>query len=105
MRLLAFILLIISAPFSALQAETVSGPALYLERIAAPPLDRFVAVLEDISRADAPAKQVGRVVRESAGNPPYSFEIAYDPGAIDPSRTYAVSASLYCCSDRVRPSR
>jgi len=95
MRLLGFVLSVVFAPVSALQAETVSGTALYLERIAAPPKARFVAVLEDISRADAPAEQLGRVVRESAGNPPYSFEIAYDPGAIDPSHTYAVRASLY----------
>lgn len=78
-----------------LYADTLKGTAVYLERIAAPPQARFVAVLEDISRADAPAKQVGRVVRDNARNPPYSFEIAYDPGAIDPSRTYAVRASLY----------
>jgi len=77
-----------------LGAETVSGTALYRERIAAPPDARFVAVLEDVSRADAPARELGRVELDDAGNPPYAFRIDYDPGAIDPSFTYVVRASL-----------
>ena len=79
----------------ALSAETVSGTALYRERIAAPPDARFVAVLEDISRADAPAEVLGRTEIEDAGNPPYTFQIDYDPETINPSFTYAVRASLY----------
>lgn len=78
-----------------LSAETVSGTALYRERIAAPPDARFVAVLEDISKADAAAEVLGRVEVEDAGNPPYAFRIDYDPEAINPSFTYAVRASLY----------
>jgi uncharacterized lipoprotein YbaY/heat shock protein HslJ len=78
-----------------LGAETVSGTALYRERIAAPPDARFVAVLEDVSKADAAAEVLGRVEVDDAGNPPYAFRIDYDPDAINPAFTYAVRASLY----------
>lgn len=75
-------------------ADMVTGTATYRERIAAPPDARFVAVLEDISRADAPAVELGRAEIDKAGNPPYAFEIAYDPAAIDDRHTYAVRATL-----------
>jgi uncharacterized lipoprotein YbaY/heat shock protein HslJ len=78
-----------------LSAETVSGTAFYRERIAAPPDARFVAVLEDVSRADAAAEVIGRVEIENAGNPPYAFRIDYEPDAINPAFTYAVRASLF----------
>ncbi|MBF6309253.1 YbaY family lipoprotein, partial [Nocardia farcinica] len=50
---------------SAVHAASVSGTALYLERIAAPPDARFVAVLQDTSVADAPSIELGRVEREN----------------------------------------
>ena len=37
----------------------VSGLALYRERIALPPTAIFEAILEDVSRADAPAEVLG----------------------------------------------
>ena len=76
-------------------AETVTGTASYRERIMPPPDARFVAVLSDISRADAAAIELGRVEIENAGGPPYAFEIEYDPEAIDQRHTYAVRATLW----------
>lgn len=93
-RLFLLVLVGLVMTTSALRAETVSGTASYLERIAAPSGVRFVAVLEDVSRADAPAEVLGRVEIDDAGNPPYAFEIDYDPQAIEPSHTYSVRASL-----------
>ena len=74
--------------------ERVTGTASYRERIAMPPGVVFEAALEDISLADAPAMTIGLVRVEDAGNPPYDFAIDYEPGRIDPTRTYSVSAQL-----------
>ena len=88
---------------------TVTGVATYLERIAMPPGAVFEATLEDISRADAPADVVSTVRQEDAGNPPYRFELAFDPARIVPSRRYAVRARitlagrLVFTSDQVHP--
>lgn len=79
---------------SAVQAETVSGSALYRERMSPPPDARFVVVFEDVSRADAPAVEIGKVEYVPDGGPPYAFAIDYDPAVIDPSQTYVVRASL-----------
>jgi putative lipoprotein len=93
-RLLALsTLLAMLTPFLSPAAE-ITGTALYRERIAAPPGARFEAALLDVSRADAPAVEIGRVERPNAGNPPYAFAIPYDPAAIDPAARYAVRASL-----------
>ena len=79
---------------SASRAETITGKAFYSERIAAPPDGRFVAVLQDTSRADAPAIELGRIEKDNPGNPPYQFEIEYDAEAIKHNHTYTVRASL-----------
>lgn len=86
---------------SAVHAASVSGTALYLERIAAPPDARFVAVLQDTSVADAPSIELGRVERERPGNPPYRFKIHYDEEAIKHNHTYSVRASLYSDEGRL----
>jgi len=90
-----FVYIALLGSAAAVSAETVSGKALYRERIAAPPDARFVAVLENMSKADAPAEELGQFEIEGAGNPPYEFRIEYDPEAINPSFTYSVRASLY----------
>lgn len=76
-------------------ADTVTGTASFRERIMPPPDARFVAVLSDISRADAEAVELGRVEIENAGGPPYAFEIEYNPELIDERNTYAVRATLW----------
>jgi len=89
---LTVIYTLISTAFA--MAETVSGMALYRERIAPPSGSLFVAVLEDISLADAPATVIGRAEITDAGNPPYRFQIEYDPAAIEPSHSYSVRTTL-----------
>lgn len=73
----------------------VTGEAIYLERIAVPPDARLEVVLEDISRADAPAERIGEVTIRDAGQPPYPFTIEYDARQIDPRHTYRLAARLY----------
>lgn len=82
-------------------AATISGTAFYRERIGAPPGARFVAVLRDTSRADAPAIALGRVEIANAGNPPYAFEITYDADTIKPNHTYGVRALLLSADGRL----
>lgn len=79
---------------NAAQAAELSGTAFYRERIALPPSAVFVATLEDVSRADAPAEVLGRVEVAPAGQVPIAFAIPYDPARIDPRFTYAVRATI-----------
>lgn len=82
-------------PLSAIAAEAaLSGTAIYRERIALPYEAAFTAVLQDVSLQDVPAKEIGRVVIDPAGNPPYRFTIPYDPAAIKGHHTYTVRASI-----------
>jgi len=76
-------------------ADTITGTATFRERIMPPSQARFVAVLSDVSRADAPAVELGRFEAENASGPPYSFSIEYDATAINPRHTYAVRATLW----------
>jgi copper homeostasis protein (lipoprotein) len=55
-------------------AGMVQGTALYRERIALPSDAAFEAVLEDVSRADAPARVLGSARLDQAGNPPFRFD-------------------------------
>jgi len=75
-------------------AAVLEGTASYRERMLPPPGAVFSAVLEDISRADAPAVELGRVTRTDPGAPPFAFAIPYDADAIDPRLTYAVRAQV-----------
>lgn len=75
-------------------AQQVTGTATYRERIAMPPGAVFEAVIEDISRADAPAEVIGRTVIEDAPNPPIPFAIDYDPAGIDAAHSYSVRATI-----------
>ena len=72
----------------------VSGTALYRERMALPPSAVFEATLEDVSRADAPAQVISQTRKQSPGNPPFAFEIPYNPAEIDPSHPYSVRARI-----------
>jgi putative lipoprotein len=72
----------------------VSGTAYCPPCIGTPPDAVFDAILEDISRADVAATEVGRAHLEPAGKPPFRFEISYDPGTIDARHSYAVRARI-----------
>jgi putative lipoprotein len=51
--------------------------------------------LQDISLADAPAKVISTQKIEAGGKqPPFAYELKYDPAQIDPKNTYSISARI-----------
>jgi hypothetical protein len=62
--------------------------------MALPPEAVFEATLEDVSKADAPAEVIGQVRLERPGNPPFRFEITYDPARIIANHRYVVRARI-----------
>ncbi len=72
----------------------VKGTATYRERMALPPDAVFEATLEDVSKADAPADVIGQARLDRPGNPPFRFEIPYDPSRINPRHRYVVRARI-----------
>lgn len=78
-------------------AETpmkITGEAFYRERIAMPPNAQVDILLEDISRADAPATIIGSQTLSNAGQPPYAFSIDYRPSDLIPGHRYNLRARL-----------
>ncbi|MCX5957756.1 MAG: YbaY family lipoprotein [Cyanobacteria bacterium] len=75
-------------------AGSLSGTAAYRERIALPPDAVFEAVLIDTAIADAPARELGRVRLQPAGQPPFRFTIPYRDGDLTPAGRYAVRATV-----------
>ncbi len=75
-------------------AGTVTGTATFRERMALPPGATFEAIIEDSSRADAPAMVLGRYGPVPAGSPPFTFSIEYDDAAILPGHRYGVRATV-----------
>lgn len=74
--------------------NSITGEAYYRERITMPAGSRLEVLLQDVSLADAAAVELGKFTIEDAGNPPYRFEISYNPADIKPGHRYTVRASL-----------
>jgi len=72
----------------------VRGEATYRERVTVPPSAQLEVVLQDVSRADAPAQAIVSVTLSDIGQPPYRFEIPYLPEHIVASHRYSVRARL-----------
>ena len=79
---------------TAQQTKTVTGTAMYRERIALPPGAVFEATLEDVSRTDSPAIVIGHTRLDKPGQPPYRFSIEYDPARVTESHSYSVRARI-----------
>ena len=75
-------------------ADTLTGRAMIDTRMALPTGLTFEAVIEDISRADAPATVIGRTVIENPGQPPIDFAIDYDPAGLLPGAIYSLRATI-----------
>ncbi|TCM78373.1 META domain-containing protein [Rhodovulum steppense] len=75
-------------------ADTLTGRAMIDTRMALPTGLTFEAVIEDISRADAPATVIGRTVIENPGQPPIDFAIDYDPADLRPQAIYSLRATI-----------
>lgn len=73
---------------------TISGTALYRERMALPADASFEATIEDVSRADASAPVLARTRIEPAGQPPFRFSMSYDPAKVQAGHDYAIRARV-----------
>ena len=98
MRWATLVLMLILSAASASAATGkpghVTGEASYGEKLELPPGAVFEVVLEDVTVADTPATELGRVTLPEPGTPPFAFKIAYDPEAIKPDRVYSVRAQV-----------
>lgn len=74
--------------------KKILGAANYRERVALTPNAMFEATLQDVSRADAPARVVARVRQANPGQVPIEFVIRFDPRKIVTSRRYVVRATI-----------
>jgi putative lipoprotein len=88
---------------------TIEGTATYREKIALPPNAVFEAVVQDVSRADAPAIEIARTTVRKPPQVPIPFRITVNPGDIDTKRNYSVrgrilvDGKLWFVSDMVYP--
>ncbi len=73
----------------------VVGTVTYRTRVALPPDAVLEVQLQDVSRADAPARTIGKSIIPTAGaQVPIPFRVEYDPATIDPSHSYSVRAII-----------
>ena len=74
---------------------TLSGTVTYLLRIALAPDAVVEVTLQDVSKADAPAKVISSQKIETQGaQVPVAYSLRYDPAQIDAKNTYAVRATI-----------
>ncbi len=73
----------------------VTGTVTYLVRSALPPTAVIEVVLQDVSRADAPAETINsqRIVANGK-QAPFPYLVRYNPNMIDPKHAYAVRATI-----------
>ena len=75
-------------------AGSLSGTATLRQPGALPPDAVFEAVLIDAAIADAPARELGRVRLQPAGQPPFRFTIPYRDSDVTPAGRYMVRATV-----------
>jgi uncharacterized lipoprotein YbaY/heat shock protein HslJ len=96
-RALAFgaLALISSVPIGyAAEQATLSGSAIYRERMLLPAGAVFEASLIDVSRADAPAEVIAVSQILGARTSPIKFKLRYDPARIQAERVYSVRGRI-----------
>ncbi|BAN50288.1 YbaY family lipoprotein [Metapseudomonas resinovorans] len=76
------------------QTHYLEGEVFYLQRMALPPTATLSVSLQDVSLADAPAKELARQEGPVKGQVPLSFRLDYDPAKVQPNHRYAVSARI-----------
>ena len=94
LRLVCAVPLLTLLPLGAARAETVTGTATFMQRIALPPTAVFEASVQEVSRADAAAEAIGSVRIANPGHAPIAFAIEVDPKRIDDRRRYSVRATI-----------
>jgi uncharacterized lipoprotein YbaY/heat shock protein HslJ len=73
---------------------SITGTATYRERMMLPPGAVLEVLLEDVSRADAPAEVIARTESKATTAPPYAFTLNYDPARIVAGNRYNVRARI-----------
>jgi putative lipoprotein len=74
--------------------RVISGEVWYRERTALPPGAEVIVVLEDQSKADAPATVIASYTHIADGQGPYKFKLVYDPAALDERMRYGLRARI-----------
>ncbi|MGY2262986.1 YbaY family lipoprotein [Pseudomonas sp. SDO55104_S430] len=73
---------------------TIDGKVHYLERIALLPNSTLTVRLQDVSLADAPAKDLAVQVTPNANSAGLNFSLTYLQADIVSGHTYTISASI-----------
>lgn len=66
----------------------------YRERMMLPAGSTLRVVLQDVSKADAPAVEIAAESKSLEGGPPFNVELRYDAAKIENRNTYAVRATI-----------
>lgn len=74
--------------------QILTGKVHYLERIGLLPNSTLYVSLEDVSLADAPAKELAHCTIRNAETAGLNFELAYRPADDIRGHTYAIRASI-----------
>jgi putative lipoprotein len=80
---------------AALAPGVLVGTVSKRDRMALPPGTRIKVILADVSRADAPMREIASTALVTRDNQaPFHFLLRYDPAALDARGTTAVSARV-----------
>lgn len=90
---LALIVALVSVGCRASVADSITGTAIYRERMALPLDAIFEASIEEVSRADAPANVIATTTVKSPRTP-IDFVLTYDGKAIRPDGRYVVRGRI-----------
>lgn len=74
--------------------KSISGTVHYLQKIGLAPNSTLQVSLQDVSVADAPAKQLATQVTRNAETAGLSFNLEYSTADILPGHTYAIRAQI-----------
>ncbi|MNN41065.1 hypothetical protein D3C76_903210 [compost metagenome] len=74
--------------------KSINGTVHYLQRIGLAPNSTLQVSLEDVSLADAPARQLAVQVTRNAETAGLSFNLEYSTADIQPGHTYAIRAQI-----------
>jgi uncharacterized lipoprotein YbaY/heat shock protein HslJ len=77
----------------------ITGTVAYRERMLPPPGAALEVVLEDVSRADAPATEMIRTLNRLTTAPPYPIAISVDSASIVANHRYNIRARIFAGSD------
>ena len=92
--LLASALLVACTTVQPPSQEHLNGEVYYLQRSALPPDATLRVSLQDVSLADAPARELAYQQGRVEGQVPLPFQLSYDPANLQSGHQYAVAARI-----------